>query len=102
MVISKICKELGVSFIDKGIESAEIPQDEIVQKVEEKLASIKETVPTEDFDNWRKGELDMNARYQGEKDNFEIEKRFSDEEDNDVPETNVFKKGSKFLESTKS
>jgi len=101
MVISKICKELGVAFIDKGIESTEIPQDEIIQRVEEKLASIKETVPTEDFENFKKGELDMNLRYQVERENFEIEKRFSDEEENDVPETNVFKKGSKFLESTK-
>jgi len=44
----------------------------------------------------------MNVRYQTEKDNFEIEKRFSDEEDNDIPETNIFKKGSKFLASSKS
>jgi len=102
MVISKICKELDITFTDKGIESTGIPQDEIIRKVEETLASIEETVPAEDFENFKKGELDMNVRYQTQKDNFEIEKRFSDEEDNDIPETNIFKKGSKFLASSKS
>ena len=61
---------------------------------------MKENVPNEEFETLQRGEPDLTKHYKEENDEYEIEKRFSVDENEDTPEPNVFRKGAKFIEAT--
>lgn len=63
------------------------------------MKKIQESLPAEDFEKFKKGDLDVDIPFDDRMD-FEIEKKFDVEEDNEeVPEGNIFRKGARIIES---
>lgn len=63
------------------------------------MKTIQEAVPAEDYEKFKKGELDLDVPFDDHMD-FEIEKKFDvEEEEQEVPEGNIFRKGARIIES---
>jgi len=70
-----------------------------VQKVQDKIKFIQESLPVEEFENFQKGELDLNKQYSENRFDFDMDRGFSGDEGEDVPERNIFKKGARFIQT---
>ena len=62
------------------------------------MKTIQESIPAEDFEKFKKGELDLDMPFDDRMD-FEIEKKFDVEEEEEIPEGNIFRKGARIIES---